>query len=143
MPDPAPPILVVEDLDDHRELLTQVLLDLGYAVTSAVNGRAALELIRDGLRPALVLLDLLMPVMDGAKFLVDLRAHADPHLAGIPVVLMTADPGEVSGRIGAAHPDLILAKPFGLKDLRRVVVKFCGQGAASPRWGSSDVQDLA
>ena len=143
MLEPAPPILVVEDLDDHRELLTQVLLDLGYSVTSAVNGRAALELIRDGLRPALVLLDLLMPVMDGAKFLVDLRAHADPVLARIPVVLMTADPGEVTERIGGAHPDLVLAKPFGLKDLRRVVVTFCGQGAASPRWGSSDVHDLA
>ena len=143
MPEPAPPILVVEDLDDHRELLTQVLLDLGYAVTSAVNGRAALDLMRDGLRPALVLLDLLMPVMDGAKFLVDLRAHADPFLARIPVVLMTADPGEVAERIEGAHPDLILTKPFVLKDLRRVVVKFCGQGAAPPRWGSPDVHDLA
>ena len=143
MPEPAPPILVVEDLDDHRELLTQVLLDLGYAVTSVVNGRAALDLIQDGFRPALVLLDLLMPVMDGAKFLVDLRAHADPVLARIPVVLMTADPGEVAERIGGAHPDLVLAKPFGLKDLRRVVVTFCGQGAASPRWGSPDVHDLA
>ena len=143
MPEPAPPILVVEDLDDHRELLTQVLLDLGYAVTSAVNGRAALDLMRDGLRPALVLLDLLMPVMDGAKFLVDLRAHADPFLARIPVVLMTADPGEVAERIGGAHPDLVLAKPFGLKDLRRVVVTFCGHGAASTRWGSPDVHDLA
>lgn len=143
MPEPAPPILVVEDLDDHRELLTQVLLDLGYAVTSVVNGRAALDLIQDGFRPALVLLDLLMPVMDGAKFLVDLRAHADPVLARIPVVLMTADPGEVAERIGGAHPDLVLAKPFGLKDLRRVVVTFCGHGAASPRWGSPDVHDLA
>jgi two-component system chemotaxis response regulator CheY len=143
MLEPAPSILVVEDLDDHRELLTQVLLDLGYAVTSAVNGRAALDLLRGGLRPALVLLDLLMPVMDGATFLADLRAHSDPALAGIPVVLMTADPGEVAERIDGAHPDLILAKPFGLKDLRRVVVKFCGQGAGSPRWGSSEVHDLA
>ena len=143
MPEAAPAILVVEDLDDHRELLTQVLLDLGYAVTSAVDGRAALALIRDGLRPALVLLDMLMPVMDGATFLADLRAQDDPGLARIPVVLMTADPGEVAGRIGGAHPDLVLAKPFGLKDLRRVVVKFCGHGAASPRWGSLDVHDLA
>jgi len=143
MPEPSPPILVVEDLDDHRELLTQVLVDLGYAVTSAVNGRAALDLMRDGLRPALVLLDLLMPVMDGAKFLVDLRAHADPVLARIPVVLMTADPGEIAKRIGGLHPDLILVKPFVLKDLRRVVVKFCGQGAAPPRWGSLDDHDPA
>lgn len=139
---PAPSILVVEDLDDHRELLTQVLLDMGYEVTPAVNGRAALDLMRDGLRPALVLLDLMMPVMDGAKFLVDLRAHADPALARVPVVLMTADPGEVADRTGGAHADLVLAKPFGLKDLRRVVVKICGQGAAPPRWGALDAHEL-
>jgi len=142
MAPPAPPILVVEDLDDHRELLTQVLRDLGYAVRSAVNGRAALDLMRDGFRPALVLLDLLMPVMDGAKFLADLRAHADPVLARVPVVLMTADPGEVAERTAGAEADLILAKPFGLKDLRRVVVKICGPGAAPPRWGSLDDHEL-
>jgi CheY-like chemotaxis protein len=98
--------------------------------------------MRDGFRPALVLLDLLMPVMDGAKFLADLRAHADPVLARVPVVLMTADPGEVAERTLGAHADLILAKPFGLKDLRRVVVKFCGPGVAPPRWGSLDGHEL-
>jgi CheY-like chemotaxis protein len=139
----TPHILVVEDLDDHRELLTQVLLDLGYAVTAVADGRAALDRVRDGLRPSLVILDLLMPVADGARFLLDLRAHADPVLARIPVVLMTADPGEAADRIDGANPDLLLAKPFGLRELRQAVVKFCGQGAAPPRWGSPDVQDPA
>jgi CheY-like chemotaxis protein len=142
MAEPAPRILVVEDLDDHRELLTQVLLDLGYSVTTAGNGRVALDMMREGLRPSLVLLDLLMPVMSGAEFLMDLRSQADPVLARIPVVLMTADPGEVADRIADAPPDLILAKPFGFKELRRAVLKICGQGAGTPRWGADDIHDL-
>jgi CheY-like chemotaxis protein len=132
----APRILVVDDLADHRELLSQVLVDLGYAVTTAGHGLAGIEAMRDGWRPDLVLLDLWMPVMDGAEFLARLRADSDPALARIPVVLMTADPGAAEDRTARARPDLTLSKPFGLRELRHVVVKFCGQGATAPRWES-------
>jgi CheY-like chemotaxis protein len=139
MHEPTPRILVVDDLDEHRELLSQVLVDLGYAVASARDGLSALETMRGGWRPGLVLLDLWMPVMDGAEFLARLRAHPDPVLARIPVVLMTADPGSEVDCTASAPPDLTLPKPFGLKELRQVVVRFCGQGVAAPRWGSPAV----
>jgi CheY-like chemotaxis protein len=143
MADPAPRILVVDDLDEHRDLLSQVLVDFGYAVTSARDGLAALAAMREGPRPRLVLVDLWMPVMDGAEFLARLRADADPALATTAVVLMTADPGAVAERTDGAPPDVTLAKPFGLKDLRQVVVKFCGQGNYVPRWGAAPPRDRA
>jgi CheY-like chemotaxis protein len=140
---PAPRILVVDDLEEHRELLSQVLADLGYAGTTAGDGLAALQAVQDGWRPDLVLLDLWMPVMGGAEFLARLRAHEDPLLARVPVVLMTADPGAVAERTGGAPPDLTLAKPFGLRELRQVVVRFCGQGAGVQRWDALDDQGRA
>jgi CheY-like chemotaxis protein len=141
MADRTPRILVVDDLDEHRELLAQVLVDLGYAVTCAPDGLSALGAMREG--PGLVLLDLWMPVMDGAEFLARLRADGDPALARTPVVLMTADPGTVAAKTAGAPPDAMLVKPFGLKELRQVVVKFCGHGAGIPRQGATPAQDRA
>jgi len=129
----TPRILIVDDLDEHRELLSQVLSDFGYAVTSVGHGQAGLESMERGLRPSLVLLDLWMPVMDGAEFLARLRAHPEPDVARIPVVLMTADPVAAPEQVHDAPPDLTLAKPFGLRELRQVVVKYCGQGAGAAR----------
>jgi CheY-like chemotaxis protein len=93
----APPIaegvLVVEDDADILHALVQVLEDEGHSVRTAVNGRAALDLLRaPGTHPPrVILLDLMMPVMDGWTF----RAEQlrDPTLAQIPVVLLTADTG--------------------------------------------------
>lgn len=81
-------VLVVDDDQDIRESLRDVLEDQGYVVATAANGADALEQLRGGLRPAIVLLDLMMPVMDGWTF----RQHqlADPDLAHIPVILVTA-----------------------------------------------------
>jgi CheY-like chemotaxis protein len=138
-----PRILIVDDLEDHRELLSQVLVDFGYAVTSAGDGQAALDSIEDGIRPDLVLLDLWMPVMDGAELLSRLRAHEDREVARIPVVLMTADPVAAPERTGGALPDLTLAKPFGLKELRQVVLRFCGPGAGIARSPEPSAQGRA
>jgi two-component system response regulator MprA len=133
MPGPAPRILIVDDLVEHRELLSQVLGDLGYEVATAGDGREALESIRNGERPGLVLLDHWMPNMDGTEFLGHLRASPDAAVAGIPVVVMTADPDGVADLLSSAPPDTLLEKPFGLRELRRVVVRYCGQGAAPQR----------
>ncbi len=127
--------MVVDDLVDHRELLSQVLVDLGYAVDTVGDGRTALEAIRRGPRPQLVLVDFWMPGMDGNAFLAALRGESDPEVARIPVVVMTADPDGVAEILGQTQPDLLLEKPFGLRELRRVVVRFCGQGASHHRWG--------
>jgi CheY-like chemotaxis protein len=82
-------ILVVDDDFDLRETLSDLLEDEGFAVETAADGQAALEYLRAGHRPGLILLDWMMPRCDGATF----RAEQlrDPTLAAIPVVLLTAD----------------------------------------------------
>ena len=81
-------VLVVDDDEGIREAMGAVLVDEGHAVVTASNGSEALERLRRGLRPELILLDLMMPVMDGRQF----RAEqlADPTLRTIPVVVITA-----------------------------------------------------
>ena len=85
-------ILVVEDDSDISEAVSAILGDYGYSVVVAANGREALDRLRESATPPrLILLDLMMPVMDGWQF----RAAqaADPALAAIPVVLVSADVG--------------------------------------------------
>jgi CheY-like chemotaxis protein len=85
----VPPILLVDDDADIREALSETLRDEGFVVSTAGNGQEAICWLRDQ-RPAscVILLDLMMPVMDGSAFLREKRA--DPALVGFPVVLVTA-----------------------------------------------------
>lgn len=111
MPDPRP-IFVVDDDADLRETLGQLLTEEGYATTLCENGRAALERLRGGVRPRLILLDLMMPVMNGWEFReAQLR---DEGLRGIPVLIMTASQAMDTGALDAAE---ILHKPVGLAEL--------------------------
>ena len=81
------PVLVVEDDPDTREIVRRVLERENFPVLTAANGRLALEQLADGL-PSLVLLDLMMPEMDGFEFLRVLRAN--PDWREIPVAVLTA-----------------------------------------------------
>jgi CheY-like chemotaxis protein len=83
------PVLLVEDDLDIAEAILDVLMDEGYEVAHATNGREALELLHTQPRPAVILLDLMMPEMDGPQF----RAEQlrDPALSSIPVVVLSAD----------------------------------------------------
>src|SRR5688500_500426 len=82
-------ILLVDDNDDLREMLRSALEFLGHEVMTASNGADAVQKVVDaGKSPSLVLLDLQMPVMDGAQFL-DSRT-SEPLLQTVPVVVMTA-----------------------------------------------------
>lgn len=143
MSDAPPRILVVDDLVEHRELLAQVLLDLGYDVVTAGDGEGALEAIRNGPPPCLVLVDLWMPGMGGSGFLGALRADPDAAISRTPVVVMTADPEGAALQLEAAPPEFLLEKPFGLRELRRVVVRYCGQGAADRRVSGHPAHDPA
>ncbi|HEX2657998.1 MAG TPA: response regulator [Polyangia bacterium] len=83
----AASILLVEDDDDLREALVGALADERYQVKGVANGSEALETLKTGPRPNLILLDLLMPVMNGWVFCE--RVRQDPQLSKIPIVAMS------------------------------------------------------
>jgi CheY-like chemotaxis protein len=81
-------ILVVEDDDDIRESLKELLEEEGYRVDTATNGQQALIKLRDQELPQLILLDLMMPVMDGWQLQQELRG--EPTFARLPIIVMSA-----------------------------------------------------
>jgi CheY-like chemotaxis protein len=113
-------ILVVDDDADIREVLTEVLKEAGHEVVTASNGLEALALLRAGSSPCLVLLDLMMPVMDGYLFIE--AQKQDPALASIPVAVITAGRMVEKERLQGAE---LLAKPIRLPVLMAVVQKYC------------------
>lgn len=116
-------VLIVEDEPDIRESLAELLSDEGYEVCTAANGHEALDLLRrNDVRPGLILLDLMMPVMSGAKFLECLCAEAT-HLTQIPVVVLTAAKNvDVRGLPTAGR----IHKPIDIDELFACVRKYCG-----------------
>ena len=92
---PIRPVLVVEDDEGTREMLRYLVESAGYPVVTASNGREALEQLSNGLIPSLILLDLMMPVMDGCEF--DHALARDLQLSSIPTVVVTAFPERATG----------------------------------------------
>jgi CheY-like chemotaxis protein len=82
------PILIVEDDADLREMMAQLLTLEGFRAETVANGREALDYLQKGDYPDLILLDLMMPVMDGWEFRRRQRAH--PEYAQVPVVVLSA-----------------------------------------------------
>ena len=118
---PGPPnILVIEDDPDIRENL-KLLLELeGYDVSTARHGREGLERLSRAPLPKLILLDLMMPVMNGWEFLRAWRARKGT--AGIPVLVVSAA-GEQAREVSAAG---VLFKPFDASELMNAVRTFVG-----------------
>jgi len=114
-----PTVLVIDDDDDIRTTIQDVLEDQGFIVASAANGRVAMEMLqRAPSMPALILLDLMMPEMDGYAFRREQRKV--PRLADIPVVLFS---GNLDGGQAALDLDVsaTMNKPLGLGDLVTLV----------------------
>jgi CheY-like chemotaxis protein len=116
-------VLVVDDDREIRESLIEVLEEAGYEAVGAADGREALAQLRDPEdRWCVVLLDLMMPNMDGREFRTE--QLLDPSLAPIPVVIVSAmnDVAATAEELKvAAH----LTKPIPLVDLVQVVDRFC------------------
>ncbi len=105
---PVTAILIVEDDDEIRELLAEMLRDRGYKVATARNGKDALDILRQGAPPNLILLDLMMPIMDGWQMRSEMLA--DPALATIPVVIVSGAADVLDG-IESLKAARLLTKP--------------------------------
>ena len=121
-------ILVVEDDSTLRNAMGDLLGEEGISATRAENGQVGLDLLRAGARPCLVLLDLQMPIVDGFTF--RRRQLEDPAIAGIPVVVMTGQPGKAqeAARLGVA---LTVSKPVPPSRVLGVVEQYCAHARAS------------
>lgn len=105
-------ILVIEDDVDLADLIAAALLFEGFEPLLARNGREALDLLAAGFRPDVILLDLVMPVMDGREFRKRQRDH--PNLAPIPVIICSAEQPSTAADLAAYA---IFSKPLDLDAL--------------------------
>jgi CheY-like chemotaxis protein len=120
-------ILVVDDDSSIRDALTELLETEGYAVAAAANGYAALRRLRAGLRPRMIFLDLMMPVMDGWDFRTEqLR---DPDLRDIPVIIITAAGFSVETMRAQLGDIELVPKPLPTEQLLTAVKRFAPSGA--------------
>ena len=111
-------ILIIEDDEGVGPSIAHLLRDEGYDVDVAANGRVALDRLKQDPLPSLILLDLMMPEMDGIEF--RLRQLADSRLARIPVVVLSARP-DVAVQAKQLLVDDCLAKPMNFEELLHVV----------------------
>jgi CheY-like chemotaxis protein len=129
---PAHSILVVEDDPDVRRALTELLASEGYKVTAAADGGEALKTLRAGFRPAVILLDLMMPNCDGWDFR---RAQLeDPTFASVPVVLVTAagfSPDSMRSQLG---PIELCPKPIQPAELLQMLERLARVKGTEPAY---------
>jgi CheY-like chemotaxis protein len=109
-----PVVLIVDDDHDLREVLSYVLADNGYEMASCNNGQEAFEWLRTHSAPAIIFVDLMMPIMNGREFM--RRLAKDPKLRDIPAIVMSA-----SANIQVEFGAHCLPKPFNVKALIEVV----------------------
>jgi CheY-like chemotaxis protein len=116
-------ILIVEDDADVADAMSCILADEGFKTMQVANGEEALAVLASGARPDVILLDLMMPVMDGVEF--RRRQARDPRISSIPVVIISADRkvAETAREMGVAG---FLRKPVTpsqvLAEIRRSTV---------------------
>ena len=116
-------ILVVEDDYDILEAIVEILSDRDYRAIAASNGREALERLRSAARlPCLILLDIMMPVMDGREFRAAQRE--DRELRSIPVVVLSAHENgpQLATELGASG---FLRKPLQIQELFAMIERLC------------------
>lgn len=119
--------LIVDDDEDIREVMELILESRGHEVSTARDGRAALRSLLSGSRPDVILLDMMMPRMDGEAFLGAMRAH--PELVDIPVIIISGmqDAQRTAHQLGVAG---CLVKPVDLDDLVAAVQRVGVEPAA-------------
>jgi CheY-like chemotaxis protein len=124
-------ILITEDAAAIRQTIAVVLRSCGHDVVAAANGVEALACV-DARCPDLIVLDLILPVMDGREFLRILRQR--PGCAQIPVVVVTAEHGVMASELGVQR---LLAKPFDLEQLLEAIDELLLGPRVNPQTGAS------
>ena len=114
------PVLIVEDDEDLREMMAQLLTLEGFQTATVANGREALEYLHNASRPDVILLDLMMPVMDGWEF--RRQQQADPAIAPVPVIVLSALD---QGRASNLEATEFLKKPLDFDRLLSLVRSYC------------------
>ena len=114
-----PCVLVVDDDDALRDVVCEAIADAGYEVQQAGNGQEALARMRES-SPCIVLLDLMMPVMDGWEVVEEMTT--DPSLAGVPVCVVTAQ-----DRVLPPKHTVLLRKPVSVAALLSAVSQYCSK----------------
>lgn len=121
MPPLAKVILIVDDERDVREATAELLLDMGYFTMTASSGMEALKLIGHGLLPAMMLLDLQMPHMDGEELA--MRCNELPQLRSVPKVFVSGS-REPEGLLQRTSAKAFLAKPIHDRQLLALLERF-------------------
>ena len=117
-------VLIVEDTDEIRSLLKELLEKEGYEVVTAENGEVGLKMIKSVARPCLILLDVMMPIMNGPEFLHALEKSPLHHLlATIPVVITSA--GTFPSDLEPELTQGFLKKPLNIEVLLQTVARYC------------------
>lgn len=126
VPNPTPcaaPILVIDDDEDILRMTSFVLNQLGYRVVVAADAQTGISELRDrGTRPCLILLDLMMPVMDGTAFRNEVRAI--PDAAEIPIVILSGD-DELATKAANLQVAGFERKPISVARLSALAEKYC------------------
>lgn len=117
-------ILIIEDDDSIREMIQYALESEGYKVLGAADGQAGLKILKMSEKPCLILLDLMLPIMNGWEFLEELRREPETALATIPVVITSAAGDRAA--TAAQKVEGYIKKPINLQHLLHAVTKFCG-----------------
>lgn len=121
-------VMVVDDDTDLRETLSEVLADNAYQVVGAANGQEALDLLHGAAeRPCVILLDLMMPIMDGKTFRAELLK--EQALSDIPVIVLSAH-ANIDEALGDMRVQAKLPKPVDIKPLLALVDRHCKDVAA-------------
>ncbi len=123
-----PQILVVEDDPDLRTIVRLQLSSQGYEITEAINGKEGFKAIQEN-TPDCVILDLMMPVMDGFGFLK--RVRSVMHLQDVPILILTASEDERNKVRGFQYQaDAYMSKPYDLTELTDEVERLCSINSA-------------
>lgn len=112
-------ILIVDDETDIRETLEDFLTDAGFEVRTAADGAAALRVLHEPELPCVVILDLIMPVVDGNEVIAAMQQ--DQRLCKVPVIITTSDPARAPQGIA------MMRKPVSLQSLLVAVQRMCAR----------------